>query len=53
MERIAVLASGGLDSGVLIADLARTSEVIPVNVSRGLVWETIELCDLAVSQESV
>ena len=33
MDRIAVLASGGLDSGVLVADLARSAEVIPVHVS--------------------
>lgn len=46
MERIAVLASGGLDSCVLVADLARTAEVIPVHVSMGLVWERDELAAL-------
>lgn len=43
MDRIAVLASGGLDSCVLVADLARTAEVIPVHVSMGLVWEREEI----------
>jgi 7-cyano-7-deazaguanine synthase len=43
MDRIAVLASGGLDSCVLVADLARTAEVIPVHVSMGLVWEREEV----------
>ncbi len=58
MERIAVLASGGLDSCVLIADLARTAEVIPVNVSMGLVWEHGEIAALerylaAVAQPNI
>ncbi len=46
MNRIAVLASGGLDSCVLVADLARTAEVIPVHVSMGLVWEPDEVAAL-------
>ncbi len=46
MERIAILASGGLDSCVLIADLARTAEVTPVHVSMGLVWESAEVTAL-------
>lgn len=46
MERIAVLASGGLDSCVLIADLARSAEVTPIHVSMGLVWETAEIAAL-------
>lgn len=46
MERIAVLASGGLDSCVLIADLARSAEVTPIHVSMGLVWETAEVAAL-------
>ncbi len=58
MERIAVLASGGLDSCVLVADLARTAEVIPVHVSMGLVWERDELAALerflaAVAQRNI
>ncbi|MFK0202620.1 7-cyano-7-deazaguanine synthase [Streptomyces lavendulae] len=44
--RIAVLASGGLDSGVLIADLARESTVLPVYFRGGLRWETEELTAL-------
>ena len=39
MARIAVLASGGLDSAVLLADLAREHEVFPVYVEAGLAWE--------------
>ncbi|MFO1004737.1 MAG: 7-cyano-7-deazaguanine synthase [Planctomycetaceae bacterium] len=46
MERIAVLASGGLDSCVLIADLARSAEVTPIHVSMGLVWEAAEVAAL-------
>jgi 7-cyano-7-deazaguanine synthase len=42
LERIAVLASGGLDSSVLVADLARTREVFPVYVEAGLAWEKME-----------
>ncbi len=58
MDRIAVLASGGLDSCVLVADLARNAEVIPVHVSLGLVWEPDELAALerflaAVAQPNI
>lgn len=58
MERIAVLASGGLDSCVLIADLARSAEVTPIHVSMGLVWETAEVAALerflaAISRPSI
>jgi len=58
MERIAVLASGGLDSCVLIADLARSAEVTPVHVSMGLVWEPAEVAALerflgAVAQPNI
>ncbi len=43
-ERVAVLVSGGLDSSVLLAELARTGrEVVPVYVRSGLVWEEVEL----------
>ena len=42
MRRIAVLVSGGLDSAVLLADLAREDEVFPVYVAAGLAWETRE-----------
>ncbi|MGH7690405.1 MAG: 7-cyano-7-deazaguanine synthase [Gemmatimonadaceae bacterium] len=37
-----MLASGGLDSAVLIADLARSAVVHPVYVTAGLVWEADE-----------
>jgi 7-cyano-7-deazaguanine synthase len=46
MDRVAVLASGGLDSCVLVADLARTAEVTPVHVSMGLAWEEAEIAAL-------
>jgi len=42
VERVAVLASGGLDSAVLVADLARGAEVFPVYVQAGLHWEVRE-----------
>jgi 7-cyano-7-deazaguanine synthase len=42
LEPVAVLASGGLDSSVLLADLAQQSEVYPVYVRKGLVWEDTE-----------
>jgi 7-cyano-7-deazaguanine synthase len=40
--RTAVLVSAGLDSAVLVAAEARTSEVHPVYVSAGLAWEAEE-----------
>jgi len=41
---VAVLASGGIDSAVLVAEIARTSpDVIPIYIRFGLVWETVEL----------
>jgi len=43
-SRVAVLASGGLDSSVLLADLARRQRhVFPVYVRAGLRWEPEEL----------
>jgi len=42
VQRIAVLASGGLDSAVLLADLARENTVFPVYVAAGLHWEACE-----------
>lgn len=42
-ERVACLASGGLDSGVLLGELARTSRVLPVYIRSGLMWEEVEL----------
>jgi 7-cyano-7-deazaguanine synthase len=46
MEKIAVLASGGLDSSVLIADMAASAEVYPIYVQWGLAWEATELAAL-------
>ena len=40
--RTAVLASGGLDSMVLLADEAARGEVQPIYVSSGLAWESAE-----------
>ncbi len=42
MDSVAVLASGGLDSAVLLADLSRRSVVFPVYVRQGLAWESQE-----------
>jgi 7-cyano-7-deazaguanine synthase len=42
-DPIAVLCSGGLDSVVLVADLAGSSDVQPIYVSVGLAWEAAEL----------
>jgi 7-cyano-7-deazaguanine synthase len=41
-ERVCVLASGGLDSAVLLGTLARRREVHPVYVRCGLRWERAE-----------
>jgi 7-cyano-7-deazaguanine synthase len=43
VDPIAVLCSGGLDSVVLVADLAQESGVQPIYVSVGLAWEAAEL----------
>jgi 7-cyano-7-deazaguanine synthase len=43
MEKVAVLASGGLDSSVLIADRAASAEVYPIYVQWGLPWEAMEM----------
>jgi 7-cyano-7-deazaguanine synthase len=43
-RRVAVLTSGGLDSSVLLAEMARRRrEVYPIYVKAGLVWERAEL----------
>jgi len=42
VDRVAVLASGGLDSAVLVADLARSADVFPIYVEFGLAWEAAE-----------
>jgi 7-cyano-7-deazaguanine synthase len=42
VDRVAVLTSGGLDSAVLVADLARNAAVFPLYVEFGLAWETAE-----------
>jgi 7-cyano-7-deazaguanine synthase len=46
-ERVAVLASGGLDSAVLVATmLADGHEVTPLYVQFGLAWEDVEIAHL-------
>jgi 7-cyano-7-deazaguanine synthase len=47
VERVAVLASGGLDSAVLLADLASGHTVFPIYVEAGLHWEEREQRALA------
>lgn len=42
MDKVAVLASGGLDSAVLLADIARTAVVFPIYIRAGLAWEEEE-----------
>lgn len=43
-SRVAVLASGGLDSSVMLAELARAKrQVFPLYVKAGLTWEGDEL----------
>lgn len=40
---LAVLVSGGLDSAILLGELARTSpRVVPIYVRFGLIWESVE-----------
>ena len=40
---VAVLVSGGLDSDVLLARLAKSRCVVPIYIRQGLKWETVEL----------
>jgi 7-cyano-7-deazaguanine synthase len=47
VDRVAVLSSGGLDSAVLLADLARSDQVFPIYVQAGLAWEGYERAALA------
>ena len=46
MDAVAVLASGGMDSCVLLADLAEDANVSPLYVKKGLAWEDAELTAL-------
>jgi 7-cyano-7-deazaguanine synthase len=46
-ERIAILASGGLDSSVMLGSIARSGrQVYPVYIRAGLSWESDELATL-------
>jgi len=53
VEKISVLASGGLDSAVLIAKLAADSEVYPLYVRCGFAWEDRELEGLQSFLEAI
>ncbi len=46
LDKISVLASGGLDSSVLIAKLATGAEVYPIYVRCGFAWEGMEIAGL-------
>ncbi len=46
VDKISVLASGGLDSSVLVAQLAKAAEVYPIYVQCGLKWEEMEVSGL-------
>jgi 7-cyano-7-deazaguanine synthase len=53
-RRVAVLASGGLDSSVLVAELAaKGRDVFPIYVRAGLAWESAELRALRRFLESI
>jgi 7-cyano-7-deazaguanine synthase len=53
-EAVAVLASGGFDSAVLLARMAdRAARVVPLYVRFGLVWEEVELHYLTRFVEAV
>lgn len=51
--RIAVLVSGGLDSAVLLVELARSEPVVPVYIAQGLAWEAEERAALAAFLEAL
>jgi 7-cyano-7-deazaguanine synthase len=46
LDKVSVLASGGLDSSVLVAQLAATAQVHPIYIRCGLKWEAMELAEL-------
>jgi 7-cyano-7-deazaguanine synthase len=44
LRSLAILVSGGLDSAILLSEsIASGSEVYPLYIRQGLVWETVEL----------
>lgn len=53
VEKISVLASGGLDSSVLIAKLASGAEVFPIYVRCGFAWEEMELKGLQAFLDAI
>jgi 7-cyano-7-deazaguanine synthase len=42
VTKVAALASGGLDSAIMLVELAKRSQVYPIYVKAGLVWEESE-----------
>ena len=46
MNSVAVLASGGMDSCVLLADLAEDTYVSPLYIRTGAAWEDAEVTAL-------
>lgn len=53
MDKVAVLASGGLDSAVLVADKASDTIVFPLYVRSGLAWEDVEFNALSAFLEAL
>ena len=43
MDKVAVLASGGLDSCVLLSDMAQETVAYPLYIRKGLAWEEEEI----------
>ncbi|MEG3594298.1 MAG: 7-cyano-7-deazaguanine synthase [Chloroflexota bacterium] len=53
MNEIAVLTSGGLDSAILLADLAKSNKTRPIYVRSGLRWENEEISSLQSFIETI
>ena len=53
MNEIAVLTSGGLDSAILLADLAKSNKTQPIYVRSGLRWENEEISSLKSFIETI
>ena len=53
-DDVAALASGGLDSAILVADLLRRGRVVhPIYVRFGLAWEATEEAHLRLFLETL
>tara|TARA_B100001964_G_scaffold242811_1_gene318742 strand:+ start:1194 stop:1853 length:660 start_codon:yes stop_codon:yes gene_type:complete len=53
LNEIAVLTSGGLDSAILLADLAKSNKTRPIYVRSGLRWENEEISSLESFIETI